>query len=155
MAGSLIGFTKTFFLPAFIAFAFYIFLTYAALPLYRQHRQRYAQYLPLNEITQTTSSIWGRIYDGVLNRLPPSWTRFSFTPSHYDHSTTNEDEGDLFDDEEGESLVGFNIDDSRRAAAMRDNGGLDTERRLSRDLEEGFRDDSDEEADTAHTRRVP
>ena len=45
-------------------------------------------------------------------------------------------------------MVGFDIDEAGREALERDgmrNSGIDGERRLSRDLEEGFRDDSDEE----------
>jgi len=53
----------------------------------------------------------------------------------------------LFDEEEGEGMVGFEVDEGRRqelerGAAMEPDGD---ERRLSRDLEEGFRDDSDDD----------
>jgi hypothetical protein len=50
----------------------------------------------------------------------------------------------LFDEEEGEGMVGFNVDASRRDAIVRQEEAAITERRLSRDLEEGFRDDSDD-----------
>lgn len=43
-------------------------------------------------------------------------------------------------------MVGFNVDASRRDAIARQQEVAITERRLSRDLEEGFRDDSDDEA---------
>lgn len=55
--------------------------------------------------------------------------------------------GSDFDEEEGEEL--YEVDDNRREALSldarrgRDNEGL----RLSRDLEEGFKDDSDDEDD--------
>jgi hypothetical protein len=55
----------------------------------------------------------------------------------------------LFDEEDGEGMVGFNVDISRRDAIMRQEEAAITERRLSRDLEEGFRDDSDNGDDEA------
>jgi hypothetical protein len=51
----------------------------------------------------------------------------------------------LFDEEEGEGMVGFNIEASRRDTMARQEDAAITERRLSRELEEGFRDDSDDE----------
>ena len=60
--------------------------------------------------------------------------------------TDGEGEGSLFDEEEGEGMVGFDIDPARREALdRRRNERSDEERRLSRELEEGFRDDSDDE----------
>lgn len=44
-------------------------------------------------------------------------------------------------------MVGFNVDTSRRDAIARQEEAAITERRLSRDLEEGFRDDSDNSDD--------
>lgn len=46
-------------------------------------------------------------------------------------------------------MVGFNVDASRRDAIARQEEAAITERRLSRDLEEGFRDDSDDSDDEA------
>lgn len=48
-------------------------------------------------------------------------------------------------------MVGFEIDEARREALdRRRSDGLEVDRRLSRELEEGFRDDSeDEEAEGA------
>jgi hypothetical protein len=51
----------------------------------------------------------------------------------------------LFDDEEGEGLVGFDNDTQRREHLERPNGTGISDRRLSRDLEEGFEDESDED----------
>ena len=48
-----------------------------------------------------------------------------------------------FGDEEGESMVGFDVNSRDRSVR----GGrveIDSERRLSRDLEEGFKDESEE-----------
>ncbi len=51
-------------------------------------------------------------------------------------------------------MVGFEISEVRREALAREGrmGGVEGERRLSRDLEEGFRDDSDEEVDAREGR---
>ena len=56
-------------------------------------------------------------------------------------------ESSLFDDEEGEDMVGFDIDERRREALerRRNSAGEAEVVRLSRDLEEGFRDDSSDE----------
>jgi len=58
------------------------------------------------------------------------------------------DEDSLFDEEQGEGMVGFDIDERRRHTIERGGTmGVEEERRLSRDLEEGFKDESDEEAE--------
>ena len=60
------------------------------------------------------------------------------------------DGGSLFDEDEGEGMIGFDIDPRRREALERSQiVTTDSDRRLSRDLEEGFKDDSDDE-----TRRI-
>jgi len=88
-------------------------------------------------------------------------------------SAASEDDGGLFDEESGERMVGFDMDQGRRAVdgrrrtdgrlGIRDSGESDaihaavggrprsrheddaSTRRLSRELEEGFRDDSGSE----------
>lgn len=58
---------------------------------------------------------------------------------------TQNDTGSLFD-EEGEGMVGFEMDAARRAALERQRDDpRGSEGRLSRELEEGFMDDSDDE----------
>lgn len=53
------------------------------------------------------------------------------------------------DEDEGELMVGMNMDATRRAALERRRStAADAESRLSRELEEGFMDDSDEEIET-------
>lgn len=76
--------------------------------------------------------------------LPISWRRRGFGQPAESRFARRSDES-LFDDEEGEGMVGFNVDASRRDAIARQEEVAITERRLSRDLEEGFRDDSDDE----------
>lgn len=62
-------------------------------------------------------------------------------------------------DEEGENMVGMHMDPARRRALERrwnsgaqHRAGVEAEGRLSRDLEEGFMDDSDEEEEHAQHR---
>ena len=50
-------------------------------------------------------------------------------------------------------MVGFEIDQRRREALdRRRSGGEEEQRRLSRDLEEGFKDESDEEQEAQSPR---
>ena len=66
-----------------------------------------------------------------------------------------QDTGSDFDEDEGEEL--FEVDANRREALSLDarrGHNLDGSR-LSRDLEEGFKDDSDEEEEDDHDRRIP
>ncbi|KAI9813820.1 MAG: hypothetical protein M1827_003610 [Pycnora praestabilis] len=139
---------QTVLIPAFISLALYLIITYLILPFVRQHRHRYNQYLPVNRLATHTTSLRQRISDILASSLlPSSWRRNRNSRSIVDGSHgAGEDDGSLFDEEEGEGMVGFDIDVSRRAALQRgDIGIVDGERRLSRDLEEGFRDDSDDE----------
>lgn len=66
-----------------------------------------------------------------------------------------QDEEELFDDEEGEGMVGFDpIDERRREALDQRRSLMEEERRLGRELEEGFRDDSDDEAEDERRRSL-
>ena len=72
--------------------------------------------------------------------------------------TAEDGSGSDFDEDEGEEL--YEVDDNRREAISLDarRGGPDIDgRRLSRELEEGFKDDSDDDEDStidARTRSV-
>lgn len=58
-------------------------------------------------------------------------------------------------DEEGEIMVGMNMDSARRQTLeRRQNNPAELEGRLSRDLEEGFMDDSDDEAEGPGNGRI-
>jgi hypothetical protein len=83
--------------------------------------------------------------------LPSSWRsnlsgRFAAAVGDDDGS----DQG--FDDEDGEEL--FEVDDNRREALSLDARREHDEGRLSRDLEEGFRDDSDDESNANQIARL-
>ncbi|KAK2865140.1 hypothetical protein FQN49_003874 [Arthroderma sp. PD_2] len=131
---------KTLFIPALISLVIYLALSFVIVPFVRQHRQRYSQYLPLHTISAHTTSLRERAFDALMNlTLPASWR-------HRSLAQEQEDSDSLFDDD-GED--GFELNESRREA-------LDQERRearLTRELEDGFIPDSDEE-DTPGTRRI-
>ena len=102
--------------------------------------------------------------------LPSTW---AFRDRFRRRDSLASADGELFDEESGEAMVGFDVQErSRRrdgmerqisnmdAATRTVNGtldaGADSNRRLSRELEEGFRDDSsdeDEEQDVVAGRR--
>lgn len=71
--------------------------------------------------------------------LPSSWRPGAHMADHDNIS---------IDDDEGELMVGMDMDAARREALERRRStAADAESRLSRDLEEGFMDDSDEEGE--------
>ena len=130
----------------------YLLLSYVIVPLWQRYRGRYSRYIPLDSINTHTSSLRQRLQD-ILTRflLPSSW-RSNLTGRFTASPEDGSDQG--FDDEDGEEL--FEVDDNRREALSLDSRrGHDGESRLSRDLEEGFRDDSDEELNTTRAERPP
>ena len=62
-----------------------------------------------------------------------------------DGSGGEHNEDDLFDDEEGEGMIGFDPVDERRREALEQRRSMMDDQRLSRELEEGFKDESDDE----------
>ncbi|KAK2069591.1 hypothetical protein P8C59_004153 [Phyllachora maydis] len=143
--GSLLSVIKTLVIPAVISLILFVVSTYVVVPLWQRYRSRYSQYLPLNSISTGTSSIRARLA-GTLN---PWRTRL--------HNrlvvASAGDEGSGYNSEEGEELN--EVDDADIVAhrgAESERGGWsetgDQDRRLSRDLEEGFRDSSDDEQET-------
>lgn len=82
--------------------------------------------------------------------LPSTW-RSEFGRSQYTVSAQDETGSD-FDEEDGEEL--YEVDENRREALSLDaRRGTDIDGlRLSRDLEEGFKDDSDDEEDERSAR---
>lgn len=72
--------------------------------------------------------------------MPSTWTR---QPDVHVHDDSSSD----FDDEEGEGMVGFDpVDERRREALDARRSLVEEERRLGRELEQGFKDDSDDES---------
>ncbi|KAI9763436.1 MAG: hypothetical protein M1840_000518 [Geoglossum simile] len=144
---------QTILIPALISLVLYLLTTYVFLPLFRRHRQRYSQYLPLPPSST-------RLRTTLFTLFPSQgfFSRRNRTRRHgadMGHSVDGGDiedaidgaESSVFDDEEGEDMVGFDIDEQRREALERRRNGANRGEvvRLSRDLEEGFRDDSSDE----------
>lgn len=176
MAGST-HILKTILIPLFLAALLYLLLAHLLLPFIRRHRTRYAQYLPLTLPSSPDTTTWRTTLSDALYNLfaPRSW-RAQQPITHHD----DEDEDD-FDDEEGEGMVGFDPIDERRREALEQrrsfggaggftgsgngNGGgggigiaasavyEGAEQRVGRELEEGFRDESDDESEDEQRRR--
>ncbi|KAF7162255.1 hypothetical protein CNMCM5623_007650 [Aspergillus felis] len=144
--GSMSNVAKTLLIPAVISLALYLLLSFLIVPFFRRYHQRYSQYLPLQAISAHTLSLRDRIADAVMRFfLPSSWRRQ--TDGQHDNIS-------IFD-EEGEIMVGMDMDPSRREALeRRRDTTADATSRLSRDLEQGFMDDSDDEGDAHGHSRV-
>ncbi|KAJ6024537.1 hypothetical protein N7540_005334 [Penicillium herquei] len=143
--GSSSHIAKTIFIPASIALSIYLLFSFLIIPFFRRYHQRYSQYLPLHTISAHTRSLRDRIADTVMRLfLPSSWRRDAHMDDH-----ANID----IDDDEGELMTGMNMSAARREALdRRRSNNAEAQSRLSRDLEEGFMDDSDEEDEGHGTR---
>ncbi|KAF2734911.1 hypothetical protein EJ04DRAFT_512201 [Polyplosphaeria fusca] len=153
--GTFVHFVKTIFIPLFLAAILYVLLALIVIPFVRRHRTRYSQYLPMPvDVSATTVSWRTKISDALANLLLPSrWT--SGRRRVVDGSGENNDD-ELFDDEEGEGMIGFDPIDERRREALEQRRSImgEEDRRLGRDLEEGFKDESDDEADDERRRSL-
>jgi hypothetical protein len=136
--------SQTLIIPAIISLLIYLLISYLVVPIWKRYRGRYSNYLPLDTISNQTTSFRQRVQSAVADFLvPSSWRR-----DRNLHAVGAQDgSGSDFDEDEGEELSGF--DDNRREALSLDasRGRDDDGRRLSRDLEEGFKDDSDDDSD--------
>ncbi|OAG01792.1 uncharacterized protein CC84DRAFT_1046480, partial [Paraphaeosphaeria sporulosa] len=136
---------KSLLVPLVLAAILYVALAYAIIPFVRRHRTRYSQYLPMPAgVAQSTASWRTKISDALTNLfVPSSWLRGRRVI--VDGSGGEHAEEDLFDDEEGEGMVGFDpVDERRREALEQRRSMMEDDRRLSRELEQGFKDDSDD-----------
>ncbi|PFH63069.1 hypothetical protein XA68_18206 [Ophiocordyceps unilateralis] len=138
---STVSSVKTLLVPAVVSLVIFTFLSFVILPIWRRYRARYGQYLPLNSLSERTSSLRHRI----LGRLPSLGPLATFLSGRTVVLAPNfVIDADLDDGEELDDVdehVWRTIERNVPAAAH-----PDSTRRLSRDLEEGFMDDSDEES---------
>ncbi|KAF2878473.1 hypothetical protein BDV95DRAFT_589401 [Massariosphaeria phaeospora] len=150
-------FLKTIFIPLFLAALLYIVLAFFILPFVRRHRSRYSQYLPMNTgVAESTASWRTTVSDALYNLfVPSSWGR-SRHRRVVDGSSGEHNEDELFDDEEGEGMVGFDPIDQRRREALEQRRSImgEDDRRLGRELEEGFKDESDDDTDEDRRRSL-
>lgn len=147
----LTGPPQSIFIPALISLVLFLLASYVVVPMWRRYRSRYSQYLPLDRISTHTSSVRERIHAALLSAaakwlLPSGWrTDFEAQQAAFTRGETSD-----FDEDEGEELYTVDDVESRRREALSldvHRGTDDTGRRLSRELEEGFKDDSDESGD--------
>lgn len=150
--GSAVSLIKTLIIPATISLLLYVVISYLLVPLWKRYRARYSNYLPLETLSSQTTSFRQRLQSAIARRLLPSTWRSDFGGNRFAVDATD-GSGSDFDDDDGEEL--YEVDSNRREALSLDarRGRDDDGRRLSRDLEEGFKDDSDDEDDLPDGRR--
>ncbi|KAK4093636.1 hypothetical protein Purlil1_1970 [Purpureocillium lilacinum] len=146
--GSSASLFKTLLVPAVISLIIFLFLTFVLVPVWRRYRNRYSQYLPLDSISDRTSSFRHRILGrfSSLNPLAHFVSGRQQVVFASGGAGTGAESG--ADDEDGEELG--DVDEATWRAIERHVPSVhtpDSTRRLSRDLEEGFMDDSDDEPD--------
>lgn len=100
------------FIPALIAFAIYIVGAFMIAPLIRHQRNRYGQYLPLGSITQHTSSLRDRISSAITSLVVPRRMVVMDTSGSRRGSVSGEEF--VFGSEDGDRMVGFDVDRSDR-----------------------------------------
>ncbi|KUI52777.1 hypothetical protein VP1G_00111 [Cytospora mali] len=130
----------------------FLLATYILLPLWQRYRNsRYGAYLPLETISSGTQTLRHRIHNNIARWLVPSTWRERLQDRLVVAGSSESDNG--FNSDEGEELDEVPEDEDvrrrleREARRSRGSGRPDFVRRLSRDLEEGFRDESDEETE--------
>ncbi|EQL01679.1 hypothetical protein G6O67_003029 [Ophiocordyceps sinensis] len=129
---------KTLVVPAVISLVIFLILTFVLVPIWRRYRNRYAQYLPLDSISERTSSLRHRIMGRFAGFGP--FATFIGDRNVFAPNSALDDEAD-----DGEELDEVDEDVWRAIERHVPAVQSDNTQRLSRDLEEGFMDDSDEE----------
>ncbi|KXJ93273.1 hypothetical protein Micbo1qcDRAFT_54453 [Microdochium bolleyi] len=162
--GATVDALKALVVPAVIALILFIVTSYVLLPLWRHYQLRYSQYIPVHTISDRTSSARTRMQAFMGRWLVPSnWRR---TRVERGGNGDDDDEDGLSEDLDflsangGEELGRVyagpdSIRDSRHALSLDAQyaNRMDSTSRLSRDLEQGFRDDSEEEESDPRQRR--
>jgi hypothetical protein len=131
--------------PLLISAILYFLIFWLFLPLYRRHRARYSQYLPLALTSAPIADASGlrqRVTAALRDFLP----NFRSTESWLRPARERVVDADDYDaDEELEDAVWDGME-GRRDALEGQLGHISIDRRrLSRELEEGFRDSSDDD----------
>ncbi|KAL8400585.1 hypothetical protein RB594_000835 [Gaeumannomyces avenae] len=139
--GATISAIKALIVPAVIALVIYLLLSFVAVPLWQRYQNRYSHYIPLDSITDRTSSLRQRLQDRIAQYLSPSsWRR---DHAHVVVGDLADDASDTgFDSEDGEELNNVADDTGQRTELTSRSNRPDQTTRLSRDLEQGFIDDS-------------
>lgn len=140
---------QTLLIPAIISLILYVLISFVIVPVWKRYRARYGQYLPLETISNRTTTLRHRAQAAAVRFILPSSWRADISRGRI---SAQDGAGSDFDEDDGEEL--FDVDDNRREALSLDarRGREDDGRRLSRDLEEGFKDDSDDDDDAIDSR---
>ncbi|MCJ1359267.1 MAG: hypothetical protein MMC33_009268 [Icmadophila ericetorum] len=136
----MVGSWKSLIIPPLVALFIFLLSAYVIAPLYRQ-RARYANYIPISISLSSSGSHqsrFSRIQGRILEAFSPFRNRMRRVSTASD---------DMFGDEELEEGVGGQGEIERARI------NTDGERRLSRELEVGFMDDSDEEDNITRSAR--
>ncbi|KAG7289021.1 hypothetical protein NEMBOFW57_005382 [Staphylotrichum longicolle] len=139
--GATFSAVKTLIVPALISLLLFLVSTFVLLPLWRRYRERYSQYLPLETISNQTQSLRGRVQGAIVRFMAPSAWRARASDGVVVADRNS------FDSEDGEELGTVDETAARTVVDQQRGSAIDSQRRLSRDLEEGFMDDSDDETD--------
>ncbi|KAL7805555.1 hypothetical protein V8C44DRAFT_340494 [Trichoderma aethiopicum] len=119
---------KTLVIPAVISLILFLLLTFVVVPVWRRYRSRYSQYLPLDAISEHTTSLRYRITGRLLRiaSLPFTWRRDGLVAS-------SGAAGNARDLEEGEELEDIDDDIAQVLEAIARSRRPDHTRRLSRE----------------------
>lgn len=146
------------------------------IPLYRRHRARYSQYLPvhtntISSLSSSTQNLRSNITSALFSFLLPSrWAEYRHrhqqnnsrvvdardgdeelgngTTHHFENGDLGYGIGDSEDEDDEVARGrrdGLSLSMDARSRSRSNVEGVDSNRRLSRELEEGFRDDSDDD----------
>ncbi|KAF7196789.1 hypothetical protein HII31_01707 [Pseudocercospora fuligena] len=96
---------KALFLPALIAAALYLLLAFLIVPLIKNHRERYSQYLPLDSIQRQTNGVRDRLGHFVMRMVMPR--RRDVVDADGQRSRSGSDD---FAVEDAERMVGFDVE---------------------------------------------
>lgn len=100
------------FVPALIALAIYAVGAFIIAPIIRHQRNRYEQYLPLDSISHHTNSIRDRIADAITRLVVPRRMVVIDATGSRRGSTSGEEF--VFEDADGDRMVGFDVNRSDR-----------------------------------------
>ncbi|CZT18849.1 uncharacterized protein RCC_04694 [Ramularia collo-cygni] len=106
------AFSETFkavFIPAMIAVILYALLAFVIMPMHKRHRERYAQYMPLDSISRGTNSLRDRISSTITAWVVPR--------RHLVFDAADSRRGSASGDDfvyDGDELAGFDVDRTDR-----------------------------------------
>lgn len=144
--GSTSSFYFALLIPALIAGATYLLLSFVIFPLWTRYKTRYTRYLPLSAVSSASTTVRDRIADFITAYMLPSRWRAELQQN----GTGNQDSEEELD----EYAHITETEAHRRREALSLSLERNNQRRLSRDLEQGFASDSDSEAEDRRARRA-